>query len=57
MVTSLCFGGDDMRDLYVVTGSRGADNDRAGTVYRTRAEVPGLPVAPARVRIGREARV
>ena len=23
MVTSLCFGGDDLRDLYIVTGSRG----------------------------------
>ena len=23
MVTSVCFGGDDLRDLYVVTGSRG----------------------------------
>ena len=51
MVTSVCFGGDDLRDLYVVTGSRGADSDRAGTVYRTRTEVPGLPVAPAQVRI------
>src|SRR5262245_28843065 len=34
MVTSLCFGGADMRDLYVVTGSWGAASERTGTVYR-----------------------
>ncbi|GIX47957.1 MAG: hypothetical protein KatS3mg131_2168 [Candidatus Tectimicrobiota bacterium] len=49
MVTSLCFGGDDLRDLYVVTGSRGGPHDACGTVYRTRVAVPGLPQAPARV--------
>ncbi len=49
MVTSLCFGGDDMQDLYVVTGSRGASTDRSGTIYRMRADVPGLPLAPARI--------
>ena len=40
-VTSLCFGGADMRDLYVVT----ADNDRAelgGSIFRTRAPVAGV---------------
>ena len=51
MVTSLCFGGEDLRELYVVTGSRGAESERAGTVYRIRVEVPGLPLAPARVRL------
>jgi gluconolactonase len=50
MVTSVCFGGDDMRDLYVVTGSRGGPSERCGTVYRMRADVAGVPVAPARVR-------
>jgi gluconolactonase len=49
MVTSVCFGGDDLRDLYVVTGSRGGPSERCGTVYRTRVDVPGLPLAPARV--------
>ena len=53
MVTSLCFGGDDRRDLYVVTGSTGAPTDHSGTVYRMRVEVPGLPVAPARVALQR----
>ena len=49
MVTSLCFGGADMRDLYVVTGSRGGPNDRSGTIYRVRSDVAGLPLAAARV--------
>jgi D-xylonolactonase len=50
MVTSLCFGGDDLRDLYVVTGSDGVDG-RAGSVYRLQSDVPGLPVAEAAVAI------
>ncbi len=49
MVTSVCFGGDDLRDLYVVTGSRGGPSDRCGTVYRTRVDVPGLLRPLARV--------
>ena len=49
MVTSLCFAGDDLRDLYVVTGSRGGPHENCGTVFRTRVEVPGLPLAPCRV--------
>ncbi len=51
MVTSLCFGGADMRDLYIVTGSAGAAREDAGTVFRTRTEVAGLPIPPARVPI------
>ncbi len=49
MVTSVCFGGPDLMDLYVVTGSRGTDRDDAGTVYRLRADVAGLPLAAAAV--------
>ncbi|MBI2205957.1 MAG: SMP-30/gluconolactonase/LRE family protein [Candidatus Rokubacteria bacterium] len=49
MVTSVCFGGDDLRDLYVVTGSRGGPGPNCGTVYRTRVDVPGLPRPLARV--------
>jgi D-xylonolactonase len=52
MVTSVCFGGSDLRDLYVVTGSEGGPNTNCGTVYRTRVEVPGLALSPARVRLG-----
>ncbi len=51
MVTSLCFGGDDLRDLYIVTGTEGVDRDDAGSVFRMPVEVPGLPVAPARVKV------
>lgn len=49
MVTSVCFGGADMQDLYIVTGSGSEDN--VGSVWRTRVDVPGLPVPPARVRV------
>ncbi len=49
MVTSVCFGGADLKDLYVVTGSRGGPRENCDTIYRTRVDVPGLPVAPARV--------
>ena len=49
MVTSVCFGGDDLRDLYVVTGSRGGPGPDCGTVYRTRVEVPGMLRPLARV--------
>lgn len=51
MVTSVCFGGDDLKDLYVVTGSRGGPSERCGTIYRTRVEVAGVPLARARVRM------
>ena len=49
MVTSVCFGGGDLMDFYIVTGSRGAGGDNAGSIYRMRADVAGLPVAPAAV--------
>jgi xylono-1,5-lactonase len=52
MVTSLCFGGDELRDLYIVTGSRGGPTDTCGTIYRIRADVAGLPLPAARVRRG-----
>jgi len=52
MVTSLCFGGDDLRDLYIVTGSRGGPTETCGTIYRIRADVAGLPLPAARVRRG-----
>jgi D-xylonolactonase len=51
MCTSVCFGGGDLRDLYIVSGSDGTDSDRAGGVYRVRTEVPGLAVANARTAI------
>src|SRR5262245_52062825 len=50
MVTSLCFGGDDLRDLYIVTGSWKGRSETSGTIYRTRSDVAGLPLSLARVR-------
>lgn len=52
MVTSVCFGGGDLQDLYIVTGSEGAERDKAGAVFKMRAPVPGVPVSPARVAVG-----
>lgn len=51
MVTSVCFGGDDLRDLYVVTGSRGGPNDNCGSIFHVKVDVPGLALPPARVRL------
>lgn len=52
MVTSLCFGGEDLRDLYVVTGSRGGPHENCGSIFLARAEVTGLALPPARVAVG-----
>jgi gluconolactonase len=51
MVTSLCFGGNDLRDLYVVTGSRGGPSENCGSVFRMKVDVPGLALHPARVAV------
>jgi len=38
-----------LTDLYIVTGSNGADSDRAGSVFLYQSDVAGLMVAPAQV--------
>jgi len=48
MVTSLTFGGKDLRDLYIVTADNTEDKSKKGTVFRTRVEIPGLPIPLAR---------
>jgi gluconolactonase len=48
-VTSVSFGGDDLGDLYITTGDNTDDPARAGTLFRERSDVPGLPVARASV--------
>lgn len=48
-VTSLCFGGEGLRDLYIVTADNSESPDRGGTVFRTRADVAGLPAPLARI--------
>jgi D-xylonolactonase len=48
MITSLCFGGSDMKDVYVVSGQPpGAPED--GSIFRLRSPVPGKQVFPARI--------
>ena len=49
MCTSVCFGGEDLRTLFIVSGSEGMGTDKAGAVYCTRTDVPGLMVPLARV--------
>ena len=48
-VTSVVFGGDDRRDLYIVTADNTEAPERGGTVFRTRVGVAGLPPPLARV--------
>jgi len=43
------FGGPDRRDLYVVTADNTDDTALGGSIFRTRVEVPGVPVALARI--------
>lgn len=49
MVTSLTFGGDDLRDLYIVSGSEGLDSASGAGVFKARVETPGLPIPPCQV--------
>ena len=48
-VTSLCFGGADSRDLFITTADNSEDASRRGTLLRSRADVPGVPLALATV--------
>lgn len=50
LVTSLCFGGADWRDLYIVTGPDQAEPDSSGCIYRLRMPVAGRPRPLARVK-------
>jgi gluconolactonase len=46
-VTSVGFGGADLTELYVVTADNSEEPSRNGTVFRTRVDVPGLPMMPS----------
>lgn len=48
-VTSLCFGGPDLRDLYVVSADNSEDPSRNGSIFRMRSDVAGLPAPLARI--------
>ena len=45
MVTSLCFGGADRRELYIVTADNTDNPERGGTVFHARVDVAGCAVA------------
>lgn len=47
MVTSMCFGGEQLRTLYIVTGAHGDPDDTAG-LFACELDVAGVPVAVAR---------
>jgi xylono-1,5-lactonase len=49
MVTSLCFAGDDLRELIVVTADHTGEPALRGCVLRTRIDVAGAPAPPARI--------
>jgi len=59
VVSSLCFGGPDWRDLYVTTAGddgvaallRGEEPPLEASVFFARADIPGLPVARTRFAI------
>jgi len=51
MVTSVCFGGDDLRTLYVVTGAEGKDPKQKAHVFSCRVDVAGVPVYNAKTPI------
>lgn len=51
MCTSVCFGGDNLSDLYIVSGSDGMDSEHAGAVYRHPVDTRGLPVATAKINL------
>jgi sugar lactone lactonase YvrE len=48
-VASCAFGGADGRDLYIATQDNTEEPSRGGTLFRTRVDVPGAPVAAARI--------
>jgi sugar lactone lactonase YvrE len=48
-VTTLVFGGPDLRDLYIATGDNTEDPPQGGSVYRMHSTVPGLPVPKAKL--------
>lgn len=48
-VASLCFGGDDGRDLFVTTPDTTEDPRLDGCVFHTRVDVAGAPLLPATI--------
>jgi len=51
MVTSVCFGGNDLHDLYIVTGSLGTGSIKKGSIFRIKEPVAGLCVPECKVKL------
>ena len=45
-VSSLCFGGPDMRDVLITTADNQIHPELGGTLLRARSDLAGLAVAP-----------
>ena len=48
-VSSLCFGGPDLREVLISTADNELRPELGGTLLRARSELPGLLVGPASV--------
>jgi sugar lactone lactonase YvrE len=48
-VSSLCFGGPDLRDVLITTADNQLQPELGGTLLRARSRIPGLPVQPVTV--------
>jgi len=55
-VSSLSFGGPDMREVLITTADNEVDPELGGTLLRARSEVAGLALAPVRDGAGARAR-
>ena len=54
-VSSVVFGGDDYRDMYVTTAGgneKETDGEHAGALFRLRLGVQGVPESLSRIRVG-----
>jgi sugar lactone lactonase YvrE len=49
-VSSLCFGGPDMRDVLITTADNHVNPELGGALFRARSEIAGLALSPVVVR-------
>lgn len=52
IVTNVCFGGPELRDVYITTGALDPSK-KEGRVFHLVGDVPGVPVALARIPVDR----
>jgi sugar lactone lactonase YvrE len=52
MHTSLCFGGSDLKTLFIALDSERMGSDKAGAVFSLNTDAAGVAVVPARVKLG-----